>query len=73
MPGAAGRSIGLPSRIKEKLVRQKRECKVPNGSLPMSDWTKPSDKPSLPVTPYRLFNTFVVAKRPQFDAGTFIG
>ena len=39
----------------------------------MSDWTKPSDKLSLPATRYRLFKTFVVAKRPQFDAGTFIG
>jgi hypothetical protein len=73
MPGAAGRSIGLPSRIKEKLVRQKRECKVPNGSLLMNDWTKPSDKPSLPATRYRLFKTFAVAKHPQFDVGTFIG
>jgi hypothetical protein len=39
----------------------------------MSDWTKPSDKPSPPVTRYRLFKLFVVAKRPRFDAGTFIG
>ena len=45
---------------------------VPNGSLPMSDWTKPSGKPSLPVTRYRLFKTFVAAKGPPFDAGTFL-
>jgi hypothetical protein len=74
MPGAAGQSIGVQSRIKEKLVRQERERNVRNGSLPMSAWTKPSDKPSLPATRYRLFKTFAVAKRrPKFGAGTFIG
>ena len=39
----------------------------------MNDSTKPSDRPSLPVTRYRLFKTFAVASCIRFDAGTFIG
>jgi hypothetical protein len=73
MSGATGRSLSVELRIKEKLVQRNRECKVRNGNLQMNDSTKPSDKPSLPVTRYRLFKMFAVTSCIRFDGGIFIG
>jgi hypothetical protein len=39
----------------------------------MNDSTKRSDRPSLPVTRYRLLKIFAVTSCIRFDAGTSIG
>ena len=72
MSEATGQLLSVELRINGKLVQRNRERKVQNGSSRMNDSTKPSDKPSLPVTRYRLFKTFAVASCIRFDAATFI-
>jgi hypothetical protein len=73
MSGVTGQLLSIQSGIKEKLVQQNRECKVRNGNLRTNDSTKPSDRPSLPVTHSQLFKTFAVASCTRFNAGTLIG
>lgn len=61
MSGATGQVSSAQSRIKSKHVQRNRECKVRTVTLEMNVSTKPSDKPSLPVTRYRSFKMFAAA------------
>jgi hypothetical protein len=62
----------IKGQIKDqkKLAQRDRECNLQSGNLQMNDSTKPSDKPSLPVTRYRSFKNLAVTDCIRFEAGT---
>jgi hypothetical protein len=70
MSEATGPLLKVKLRIKRKLAPRDRECKPQSGNLQMNDSTKPSDKPSLPVTHYRSFKNLAVTDCIRFEAGT---
>ena len=63
MSGTIGELLGVPQRIKAKLVQQESECGVRNGKLQTNNWTRPSGKPSPPATRHRLFKPFAAVNR----------
>ena len=62
MTGTAGQFPSVKSRFQRTHDQQDRERRMRNGNASMTNSTTLSDKPSLPVTRYRLFKSFAAAK-----------
>ncbi len=60
------------TRDQRKTRAAKPRCRGRNGSLQMTGSTKPSDKPSPPVTRYPLFKSLAVASCTRSDAAIFM-
>jgi hypothetical protein len=70
MSEATGPLLKVKLRIKKELAQRDRECNPQSGNLQMNGSTRPSDKPSLPVTRYRSFKNLAVTDCIRFEAGT---
>jgi hypothetical protein len=67
MTGPAGQFQNVESRFKRNFDRHDREPRMRNGNVSMTNSTTPSRKPSLPVTRYRLFKSFIAIKSSRPD------